>query len=84
MLAKFGLAESLWYLGKREEAIRHLFEMLELNPNDNQGIRHILSHYLLAMDEGEKFNKLLQQYEGENNVEFLYNNALFKFRQGIG
>lgn len=38
MRARLGLAQCLWALGERQQAIEHYTEMLRLNPNDNQGI----------------------------------------------
>src|SRR5207244_12175177 len=37
--ARLGLANSLWTAGRREEAVRHLQEMLRLNPDDTEGRR---------------------------------------------
>ncbi len=42
MRARDGLAQCLWEVGQREEAVGHYWDMLRLNPNDNQGIRDIL------------------------------------------
>ena len=39
MRARAALAETLWALGRREEAVEHQRELLRLNPNDNQGVR---------------------------------------------
>jgi tetratricopeptide (TPR) repeat protein len=47
MRARAGLAECLWMLGNRQEAIEHYQDMLRLNPNDNQGIRYIFANCLL-------------------------------------
>jgi len=49
MRAKAGLADALWDLGREDDAILHLCELLELNPGDNQGNRYTL------------FNRLLEQ-----------------------
>jgi len=47
MRARAGLAQCLWMLGERDQAIAHFTDMLRLNPNDNQGIRYILATCLL-------------------------------------
>src|SRR5262249_8050642 len=39
MRARLGLAHALWTAGRRDEAVRHLQDMLRLNPGDNQGVR---------------------------------------------
>jgi len=41
MRARFGLALTLWKLGRFREAADHMAAMLELNPNDNQGVRQV-------------------------------------------
>lgn len=42
MRARSGLTAALVRAGRREEAIEHLEDMLDLNPNDNQGLREPL------------------------------------------
>lgn len=81
MRARAGLAECHWILGKEEEAIQHYEDMLRLNPNDNQGIRHILLSHLLKRGEQEKVAQLLKQYEEDGSAEWLYGRALWLFRQ---
>ena len=61
MRARAGLAQCLWILGEKEEAIGHYEDMLRLNPTDNQGIRHILLEHLLKRDDREKAGRLLDQ-----------------------
>ena len=48
MRARAGLAKCLWAAGERAAAIGHYRDMLRLNPNDNQGLRHVLTSWLLA------------------------------------
>src|SRR5947209_17096120 len=45
MRARLGLAHALWTAGRREAAVRHLQDMLRLNPGDNQGIRYTLAGF---------------------------------------
>src|SRR5205823_3664226 len=59
--ARLGLAQTLWALARREEAVQHLQEMLRLNPNDNQGIRYTLAGFLLFLDRDEDLARLLEQ-----------------------
>ncbi len=42
MRALYGLGLTLWKQGRLEEAIDILRRMLELNPNDNQGVRYLM------------------------------------------
>ena len=47
MRAKAGLASCLFFMRRYDEAIKHYQEMLELNPNDNQGVRYQLAVWLV-------------------------------------
>ncbi len=80
MRAREGLATSLWVLGERTEALAHYRRILELNPNDNQGVRYELAGCL--MDEGldEELGELLARYEEEASAYWLYTRALWRFR----
>jgi len=82
MRARAGLANCLWLLDERSEAIYHHQEMLRLNPNDNQGIRHqLLTEY---MEEGmdKEAKHLLSEYDDDASATWLYNRALLLFKQG--
>lgn len=81
MRAKAGLADCLYALGEIEKAINIYEEMLELNPNDNQGIRYLLSTLLLTQNNFEKYELLNKQFEGENNAVWNYNFALYNFKR---
>ncbi|WP_238134291.1 SEC-C metal-binding domain-containing protein [Calderihabitans maritimus] len=79
MRAKMGLAQCLWEVGDLEGAIRHFTEMLELNPNDNQGVRYLLSTCLLEAGRYEELEELFRRYEEDIGVDWLYNLALYQF-----
>jgi len=81
MRARFGLADCLWGLGERQAAIEHLIDMLRLNPDDNQGLRYVLSNWFLAEGRHEELGELLDQYEGDISAVWTYNRALYVFRQ---
>jgi tetratricopeptide (TPR) repeat protein len=81
MRARAGLAQSLWLLGEREQAIEHYREMLRLNPGDNQGIRYILANCLLEEGLDEALGKLLNEYQGDVAAGWLYPHALWIFRR---
>jgi tetratricopeptide (TPR) repeat protein len=81
MEARIGLAYALWLRGERLEAIGHAEEMLELNPNDNQGIRHILAGWLIDAGEDEKLGKLLARYHKDNMANWAWTKALAAFRR---
>ena len=80
MRAREGLADALWALGEREQAIGHYRRMLELNPQDNQGVRYRLAECLLHEDLFEELGELLEEYEDEASAYWLYTRALFRFR----
>lgn len=81
MRARRGLAEALWELGRRREAIEHYAELLRLNPNDNQGVRYILANALLGENEDERLGKLLDDYKDDAAATWAYTRALWTFRR---
>jgi tetratricopeptide (TPR) repeat protein len=83
--AREGLAQALFALGERSEAIAHYQELLRLNPGDNQGVRYLLARSLLRQGEDQKLLDLLDQFEDDGMAEWLYTRALVLFRtQGAG
>ena len=80
MRARLGLANTLWELGRKEEALPHYRDMLRLNPDDNQGIRYTLMNLLLFLDRDAEARELIQQYEEDGMAEWLYTRALLAFR----
>jgi tetratricopeptide (TPR) repeat protein len=81
MRARLGLALSLWTAGRRDEAVKHLLDMLRLNPGDNQGVRYTLAGFLLFLDRDNDLAQLLQQYADEASAAWAYTKALLAFRQ---
>jgi tetratricopeptide (TPR) repeat protein len=75
-----GLASTLWVLGERTDALAHYRRILELNPNDNQGVRYELAGCLLEEGLDEELGELLGQYEEEASAFWLYTRALWRFR----
>jgi hypothetical protein len=82
MRARHGLALALWAEGgdAREEAVTHLWDMLRLNPNDNQGVRYILLNCLLELGRDEDAATLRERYAGDGAAYWLYSEALAVFR----
>lgn len=80
MRARMGLAYALWALGKRQEAIDHLWEMLRLNPGDNQGVRYVLLTWILEQGEEASVQTLLDRYQDDGAALWLYGSALHAFR----
>jgi len=80
MRAKLGLATCLWQRNERGEALCHLREMLELNPNDNQGVRSLLAAYLLEERLHDELAALLKTYKNDCGADFGFSRALLAFR----
>jgi len=81
MRARLGLATALWTAGRRDEAIAHLWEMLRLNPGDNQGVRYTLAHLLFFHDRDDHLARLLEQYADEGSATWAYSKTLLEFRR---
>jgi len=81
MRALFGLAQSLWFLGKRRDAIEHYYELLRLNPTDNQGVRFVLITCLLVVGRDDDAKKLIDEYKNDPTATWAYSRALLLFRQ---
>jgi tetratricopeptide (TPR) repeat protein len=81
MRARAGLADSLWVVGRREEAADHCRDMLRLNPNDNQGIRYRLAAMLLDLQQHDELEQLIETYKDDASAEWAYTRALLAFRR---
>lgn len=81
MRARQGLAEVLWVLGDRQDAIGHATDLLRLNPGDNQGIRYLLATWLLTEGEDDALDRLLKAYPDEGGAVWAYTRALWTFRR---
>lgn len=80
MRAKHGVSQILWALGRWDESVKHLQEMLELNPDDNQGVRYELAAHLLQLDRDDDLLRLLDRYD-EGAALWAYTRALSSFRR---
>jgi tetratricopeptide (TPR) repeat protein len=81
MRARAALAETLWALGRREDAVEHQRELLRLNPNDNQGVRYRQAEWLLWLERYEELDELFAAYEDDDAAAFGYTKALAAFRR---
>jgi len=81
MRARLGLAQALWELWRRHESVDHLWEMLRLNPGDNQGVRYVLLSHLLKMGDEPAVNRLLERYPDDISADWWYGSALNAFRR---
>jgi tetratricopeptide (TPR) repeat protein len=82
MRALLGLAQCLHNMGDFDEALTHYRELLRLNPNDNQGVRHLLWPFLLELGRDSETQELLSKYKNDKNMAvWCYAQTLVTFRQ---
>jgi len=72
MRARHGLGLAYIYLGRFKEALEQFLIMLDLNPNDNQGVRFLLGDISLFMNDFEEAEKYYKKYGGENLALFIF------------
>jgi tetratricopeptide (TPR) repeat protein len=85
MRARLEVALALLDMGRLDEARSHMEAMLELNPNDNQGIRYILLALLFRIDDMAGVQRLFKHYPDDWMAEWHYGKALHSFyTKGIG
>lgn len=73
-------ASCLYSLGKLKECVAVLEEMIELNTNDNQGVRDMLLLYLIELDERVKFKKYEKIFKDDDMALSLFNRDLFVYK----
>ena len=76
MRARQELADLLREAGCIDEAIAHYEAMLELNPNDNQGIRDLLLACYLTRGNLDGARQLLDQYDEDASAAFQWSRIL--------
>ncbi len=81
MQAMSGLARELRWLEEVDEAISIYEELLELNPNDNQGVRYDLAPCLYEAERYDKLEAHLRKYGAESAAIFLYTRALYLYKK---
>jgi tetratricopeptide (TPR) repeat protein len=74
-------ADCLYAEGKKQECVALLEELIELNPNDNQGVRDQLMLYLIEANEDEKFWKYAKEFDKDVGAFPYFNRALFAFKR---
>lgn len=80
MRARHALAEDFWFSGARQEAINHLREMLELNANDNQGLRYVLLTWLIRAEEDQTAQQLLDEHGEEISTFMEFTRVLLAYK----
>nr|WP_239094054.1 tetratricopeptide repeat protein [Bacillus sp. B15-48] len=81
MRAKYNYALLLQDIEKTKAAIKHYEELLELNPNDNQGVRYDLFTALVEKGLLKKAEELLNRYNEDMSASGSYNRVLIEFLQ---
>jgi tetratricopeptide (TPR) repeat protein len=76
MRARFGLAQSLQKLGRTNEARDHMFALLRLNPNDNQGVRDVLAAMLAEQGDDDALADLLARFEDDSSATWAWTRVL--------
>lgn len=80
MRALEGLAQTCVETGQVEEGIGHYQRLLELNPNDNQGVRYVLTGLLLEKGGDAAVARLVRDYKDDVGPSLAYADALLRFR----
>lgn len=81
MRAMAGYSDVLWHTGEKNKSIEFIKEMLELNPNDNQGMRHILITRLLILNRLVEAEKLYKDYKDDFSAQWHYSRAYLYFNK---
>lgn len=80
MRARAGLADALYRTGAHDQALDHWRAMLDLNSNDNQGVRYSLVLALLRHGGDEEIRDLLDRYDDDAGIVVTYTRTLLAFR----
>lgn len=78
MRAKANYAQALWQLGEKEKAVEQYEQLLQLNPNDNQGVRYLLLPAYIELGKYDEAEELMNQYD-EATATMDYNRLLVSY-----
>lgn len=81
MRARFALGYTLWRQDRRDEARVHFDDLLELNPNDNQGARYVLVALYLEEENHADSRRVMDTYSPDSLCYWDYNRALWHFQR---
>lgn len=79
MRACYGLADSLKLAGRTNEAIAQYQEMLQLNPEDNLGVRYEVIPLMITHNRDTDARALLERYPEESAL-WCYMKSLIEYR----
>ena len=77
MRAKAGYAAILYLLEQYDESIQEYAEIIELNPNDNQGVRYSYASILVNHRKFEAYEKLRELFDDEGSAMWLFTYVAF-------
>ena len=75
-----GYGQLLWDNEQKDEAIQIYEELLQLNPNDNQGLRYTLINWLIDQNQLDRGTELLKQYR-EETAFMLFSDLLLSIKK---
>ncbi|MEO0180816.1 MAG: hypothetical protein ABIM74_02245 [candidate division WOR-3 bacterium] len=81
MRALKGLGICFWEKGDTAAAAEIFWEMLRLNPSDNQGVRCLLVVCLHLLERDEELEELFKRYPDDITPDLLYGKALWAFKR---
>lgn len=79
MRATFNYAMMLSEVGKLAEAVEQYEKLIQLNENDNQGVRDVLFPAYLELREYKKAKELLEKYPEDFTATGTYNHVLLEY-----
>lgn len=79
MRAKETYANFLYEIGDNDEAIKHFSDILQLNPNDNQGVRYTLLTLYIEGGQLNKADRLIKMFQDEATAPFLFNKIIVDY-----
>jgi tetratricopeptide (TPR) repeat protein len=82
MRARFDLVCELLIADRHSEAIYHMEALLELNPNDNQGVRDFLFGAYFSVDDLAGARQLLARFEGDASAIHMWGRVLERCLSG--
>lgn len=72
----------LYCIGEEyDKSIKELWDLIELNTNDNQGNRFDLASLLLQEQRFKDFEKLMDMFEEDRSTFMIYSKALFAYKK---
>lgn len=81
MRSLFMQSNCLYAMGKVNEAIEILKEIIDLNPGDNMGARYYLMLYLIETNKLKDYSKYDKLFDEEDSTIMLFNKVLYTFKK---